>query len=294
VALKVDYFIGETLINLRRNLFMTFTAITVVAVSLFLLGGVLMGGDIVRRLAGTAEDEVEIQIFLRDEATPDQLKEIETSLAQMPEVETNGVTYVSKEDAFEEFKVTFETSPQVTEHVTPDVLPASYRVRLKDPTKVDIVSNRVEGRPGVDEVLFGGDYIKNVLRITGLARVFMLSVSGLILIAAILLISNTIRLAIYSRRKEIGVMKLVGATNWFIRVPFIFEGMVVAAIGAVVAGLGMIGVRVLLDGMQMEIPFLPISVTWTELLQDFAIILAVGLLVGAIGSALALRRFLEV
>lgn len=294
MTLKVRYFLGETFINLRRNLFMTFTAITVVAVSLFLLGGVLVGGDIVRRIAGTAEDEVEVQVFLRDEITPDQSKELEDVLHQMPEVEDNGVAYVSKEAAYEEFKATFETSPQVVENVTADVLPASYRVKLRDPNKVEVVSNRVEGRPGVDEVLFGGDYVKNVLRVTGLLRAGIFGLSILILVAAIVLISNTIRLAIYARRKEIGIMKLVGATNWFIRLPFIFEGMAVAALGAIMASLGLFALKAGLDNLQSSVPFVPISVTLVDVLQTFAVVLGVGLVIGAVGSTVALRRFLDV
>lgn len=295
MALRLDYFIGETFTNLRRNMFMTFTAISIVSVSLFLLGAVIVFGDIMGRLVGAWEDRVEVNIFLRDEITPSQAKELEQMLQKMPEVDERSIDYVSKDEAYEEFKDTYKSSPQVYQQIESDVLPASYRFKLHDPNKVDVVRTRIEGRPGVDEVLFGGEVVKKLLRFTGLVRAVGVGLTLMFLGAATLLIANTIRLAIYARRREIGIMKLVGATNWFIRVPFIFEGMAEGAIGATVATGAIFAFKeLLLDRAQTVIPFLPLTVTGGDVLRVLVVLLTVGTVIGALGSALALRRFLEV
>lgn len=293
MALRTEYFLGETLSNLRRNLLMTLAAISTVAVSLFLLGGVMVLGHVVNNVVGRWEGKVEINVFLRDDITPEQTKEQGQAISEMPEVAQ--VFYVSQEDAFKEYQEMFKDSPQLTENVDPTALPASYRIKLRDPKTVDAVRTRIEGRPGVDEVTFGGDAVRKLLRINTLLRTISLVMTLILLGAATVLIANTIRLAIYARRREIGIMKLVGATNWFIRVPFIFEGMLEAALGAILASGVIYGTKViLLDRLQQQIVFLPLTIGIGEVLRVFLVLLVVGSAIGAMGSTLALRRFLEV
>lgn len=293
MALRLDYFLGEAFINLRRNLFMTFAAISIVAVSLLLLGSVVVFGEVTSRMVGLLDERVELNVFLFDEITPDQTEELESYLTEMPEVRS--VEYVSKSAAFEEFKQWYEDTPGVIQNVDADVLPASYRVKLQDPSKVEVVSTRLDGRPGVEQVIFGGDQVRNLLRFNALLRAVVVALTILFLGAATLLIANTIRIAIYARRKEIGVMKLVGATNWFIRVPFILEGMAEAAIGAVIATAVIIAAKeFLLDQAQQVVTFLPLTIGYDEIAQVFGILLIVGMFIGALGSIMAVRRFLEV
>jgi cell division transport system permease protein len=284
---------GESLSNLRRNLLMTLAAMVTVAVSLFLLGAVVVVGEIVQQVVGNWENKVEINVFLKDDIAADQNQGLEKELLAMPEV--SKVDYVSKEKAFEEYKQMFSKSPQLVQNVDPAALPASYRVKLKNPNQVEAVRVRVQGRPGVDEVTYGGDVIKRLLRIIGLLRSITLAMTLILLAAAILLIANTIRLAVYARRREIGIMKLVGATNWFVRVPFIFEGIIEAAAGAVMAaGVIYLGKALVLDKIQQQIPFLQLSVGLDFVGKVFILLLAVGIIVGAMGSTIALRRHLEV
>jgi len=264
-----------------------------VSISLLLLGVVMVGGEVLQKMVSSWEGKVELNVFLRDEITPEQTKELSASLNGMPEVRK--VFFESKEKAFKEYKRMFKDTPAIVENVDPNALPASYRVKLKDPNRAQAVASRLQGRPGVDEVQFGGETMKRLLKFIGVIKTILVVGIGITLAAAILLIANTIRLGIYARRKEIGIMKLVGATNWFIRVPFIFEGMAQAAFGAVLAtGLIYLGKLFGLDRLQESILFLPMTVGNGSVLRIFLTLLVVGVFIGAMGSTLALRRFLEV
>lgn len=293
INMRVTYFAGETLSNLKRNLLMTLAAISTVAVSLFLLGGMIVLGNVVDRIVGRWESKVEVNVFLRDDISPEQTKSLAKDASLMPEVAR--VKYISKQQAYEEYKAMFKASPELYQNVDAEALPASLRVKLKEPNAVDAVQTRLAGLPGVDTVNYGGGVVKRLLRINSLLRSITLVMTLILLGAAILLIANTIRLAVYARRREIGIMKLVGATNWFIRVPFIFEGMVEAAIGSLVAAGVIYTAKVtVLDSLQQQVPFLPMTVDSDFVLTVSLVLLGIGILIGAMGSTLALRRFLEV
>ncbi|MEX0789369.1 MAG: permease-like cell division protein FtsX [Actinomycetota bacterium] len=293
MALRVNYFVDETVSNLRRNVLLTLAAVSTVSISLLLLGVVMVGGEVLTKMVSSWEGKVELNVFLRDEATPEEIAAIKTQTTGMPEVDE--VFFESKEQAFEEYKRMFKDSPAITENVDPNALPASYRIKLKDPNQAEAVASRLQGQPGVDEVQFGGEAMKRLLAFTGVVRTILVIAIVLTLGAAILLIANTIRLGIYARRKEIGIMKLVGATNWFIRVPFIFEGTVQAALGALVASALIYAGKVFgLDRMQDAILFLPLTVGSGSIIRMFFTLLLIGIVIGVFGSTLALRRFLEV
>jgi cell division transport system permease protein len=293
MALRVNYFVDETVSNLRRNVLLTLAAVSTVSISLLLLGVVMVGGEVLTKMVSSWEGKVELNVFLRDEATPEEIAAIKTQTSGMPEVDE--VFFESKEQAFEEYKRMFKDSPAITENVDPNAHPASYRIKLKDPNSAEAVASRLQGQPGVDEVQFGGEAMKRLLKFTGVVRTILVIAIVLTLGAAILLIANTIRLGIYARRKEIGIMKLVGATNWFIRVPFIFEGTVQAALGALVASALIYAGKVFgLDRMQDAILFLPLTVGSGSIIRMFFTLLLIGIVIGVFGSTLALRRFLEV
>jgi cell division transport system permease protein len=293
LALRVNYFVDEAVSNLRRNLLLTLAAVSTVSISLLLLGVVIVGGEVLTKMVSSWEGKVELNVFLRDEITPEQQDELKAAVSGMPEV--SKLYYESKEQAFAEYKRMFKDSPAIIANVDPNALPASFRIKLKDPNTAEAVAGRLNGRPGVDEVQFGGEAMKRLLKFTSVVRTLLVIGIVLTLAAAILLIANTIRLGIYARRKEIGIMKLVGATNWFIRVPFIFEGVVQAALGALLASALIYAGKVFgLDRMQQVILFLPMTVGSGSVLKAFLTLLIVGVCIGAFGSSLALRRFLEV
>lgn len=290
--MKLGYFLSETVTNLRRNFLMTVAAISTVAISLLLLGGVQILGLVVNRMTDEWEAKVEVSVYMRDDASPNEEQALASDLTKMNEVQD--VTYVSKEQAFVEFK---EQYPDLWEGLPKDALPASYRVKLLDANDAVEVAARVEGAPGVDEVKFGGDVIKTLLQVNTLLRSVTFVMSVILMIAAGALIANTIRLAIYARRDEIGIMKLVGATNWFIRIPFMLEGLFAALVGAASAIGIVLGANWLLfSRIGRAIPLLDdvLRFSGRELMGVTIVLVAVGALVGLIGSGLALRRFLEV
>lgn len=293
MSLRVDYFFGEALINLRRNLLMTLAAVSIVLFSLVLLASVMVVGQIVEQFTGGIESQVEVNVFLREDITPEQTKDLQSATSAMPEIKS--VDYISKEDAFSQFKKDYKETPAVWENVDPDALPASFRIKLRNAADAPATAARLDGRPGVDDAVYGGEGMERLLRVIRLLRVAAFAFTGFFLLAATVLISNTVRLAIYARRREIAIMRLVGASNWFIRVPFVFEGMLEGAMGALLSTGIVVAAKVAwLDSLQKSFVFLPVTVGWDVVLRVFAWLLLVGMAVGALGSVVALRRFLEV
>ena len=292
--MKVGYFLSETITNLKRNLLMTVAAISTVAISLLLLGGVQILGMVVNNVTLSWEAKVEVSAYFRDNAQPSEIEGITGDVQAMPEVEE--VFFVSKEQAFEEYKKIYEDQPQFYENLPEDSLPASLRIKLTDAAYADQVKGAIEGAPGVDDVRDGGLVLRRLLQVNSLLRTITFAMSVILLVAAAALIANTIRLAIYARRDEIGIMKLVGATNWFIRIPFLFEGVFAAFVGAIIASLIVVGAQwAVFKSLGEQITFLgPVfSFSTGEIVSVLGILFAVGCGIGLIGSGLALRRFLE-
>lgn len=292
--MRALYFFSETLTNLRRNLLMSIAAISTVGISLLLLGGAQLLGMMVKHVTLTWEAKVEISTYLRDDATQGEIKELETEISNMPEVQH--VTFVSKRQAYDEFKRLYRNQPELYENLPPDALPASLRVKLTDAKYTEEVASRIEGAAGVDEVRFGGDIIKRLLQVNTLLRAITYVLSIILIIAAAGLIANTIRLAIYARREEISIMKLVGATNWFIRIPFMLEGLFAALVGAVISAVVIVLANSLLfSRMGRALPFLGAVFSFSagELGSVLLLLTLVGASVGLVGSMLAVRRFLE-
>ena len=293
--MKIRYFLSETVNNLRRNALMAVAATSTVAISLLLLGGVEILGMVVGNVTNSWEAKVEISTFLRDDANSGEIQALESEVAQMPEVKD--VTYVSKAQAYEEFKETYADTPQLYEALSPDSLPASLRIALTDAQYTQEVAARIQGASGVDEVRFGGEIIRRLLQVNTLLRTVTLVLSVILMIASAALIANTIRLGIYARREEIGIMKLVGATNWFIRIPFMLEGLVAALLGALLAaGIVWFADAMLFTRLAQAVPFLAPAFNFStrELMTVVAALVAVGTGVGLVGSGMATRRFLQV
>lgn len=293
--MRIGYFISETITNLKRNFLMTIAAISTVAISLLLLGGVQILGLIVNNMTLNWEAKVEISAYLRDDATEGEINTLTQDLTQMREV--TGVDYVSEDEAYEEFKKLYENQPEFYETLSPGDLPASLRIKLTDAKYTEEVAARIEGAPGVDDVRFGGEIIKRLLQVNSLLRTVTLVMSIILMVAAAALIANTIRVAVYARREEIGIMKLVGATNWFIRIPFMIEGLFAALVGALLSGLIVLAANAFVfSRIGDTFAFLgPVfSFSTGEMMTVLLVLVGVGSVVGLIGSGLALRRFLEV
>lgn len=293
--MRIKYFFSETVSNLRRNLLMTVAAISTVAISLLLLGGVQILGMIVHNVTGNLEAKVDISVYFRADASPGEVKSLESQLNDTAQVAS--VQFVSKQRAYEEFKKRFADQPELYKNIPKDSLPASLRLTLTDAKYSDLVAASVRGAPGVDDVRYGAAFVKRLLQVNALLRTITLVMSLVLLVASAGLIANTIRLAIYARREEIGIMKLVGATNWFIRVPFMLEGLFAALVGAILSGgIVLAANEFLFKRIGQAIQFLGPVFTFTQgqIVGVLVILFGVGAVVGLIGSGMALRRFLEV
>jgi cell division transport system permease protein len=293
--MRIAYYIKETFTNLKRNLLMSIAAVSTVSISLLLLGGVLILGMIVANITLNWESKVEVSVFLLDDTTQDELHTLQADITNMVQVES--VSYVSKDQAFEEFKQIYRNQPEFWQALSHDALPASLRIKLTDAKFAPGVAAVLDGRPGVDDVRYGGEIIRRLLQVNSLLRTITFVMALVLMIAAAALIANTIRLAIYARREEIGIMKLVGATNWFIRIPFMLEGVIAAMVGALISGAIVFAANTFLfSRMGSAIGFLgPVfDFTSGEIFSVLFVLLGVGALVGLIGSVMALRRFLEV
>jgi cell division transport system permease protein len=293
MALRVDYVTRETANNLRRNLLMTSAAVLTVAVSLALVGGALLFRQGVQNATVQWRGGVELNIFLKPEATQAQTDAVQRQLDALPQVKR--VRYCDKQCAFAEFKSLFANEPEFQDAVTADDLPPSFRVVPTSPELTEQVGRQFVNRPGVYKVKYAEKEIKTLLNVTKWAQRFILAIALILLLSAAVLILNTIRMAIYSRRREVAVMKLVGATNWFIRVPFMFEGLVQGLSGAALAfGAVVLGRNLLLDVIRNNDLLKQFYVSSGEVFGTGIMMILVGVIVGAVGSAVAVNRFLDV
>lgn len=292
MPISVQYVAKETATNLKRNVFITVAAVLVVSVSLYLVGVVLIASFAVDRALTLQTRKVEVAVFLSRDVTPPARDSIQNDLTGMPEVAS--VEYESKEDAYERFKILFRDEPEIVANTTPDALPESFRVKLKDPNEFPVVRDRLDGRPGIAEIRDERQFLKRFLAVVRDIRTLGAVVVGLLILAAAVLIATTIRMAIFARRREVAIMKLVGATNWFIRIPFMLEGVIQGMVGTVFAVLLLLLTKPFFTNLAKSFQFLNLTVSVPEILQRSALLLLFGIVIGALGSLLGLRRFLEV
>lgn len=292
MALRVDYYFKETMQGLKRNGLVAFAAVSTAFIALFLVGGALLVQREVGLLIARTEANVEVSVFLRDDVSPTQQENLGKMLNQMPEVAS--VHYESKEEAYRRFQEIFKNQKALVENVSADSLPASFRVKLKDPQKFDVVAARLAGQSGIDKIVDQRNILKRLFAVTRVFRVGVLAVAIVMLISSAALIGNTVRLAVFNRRKEIGIMRLVGATNWHIRLPFLIEGIIEGLLGAGAAILGLFIMKVaFIDPLRGKVGFLPLVGT-PDVIFTVPWLLGLGVLVAAVASLFAMRQFLEV
>lgn len=294
MAFKLDYFARETAVSLRRNIMMTLAGILTVAVSLFLFGGVLLLSRMVDHGTARWKEGVELEVFFVPTATQQQIEEVQAELDDSPNVKK--YRFISKEKAFEIFQDIFADQPELVETTDPEALPASFRVVPEDPALTGSIAAQFRGRPGVEEVLTAQEQVRRMLQAISWIRRLFFAISGILLASSLFLIVNTIRLATFARRHEIQIMKLVGATNWFIRIPFMLEGLVQGAIGAGLAFGAVYGLQRILSDLvsRSEGIFQSFFITSGDAVGIGLVVLFIGGVVGVLGSAIGLRRFLDV
>lgn len=298
MAVRLDYVLKETGSNLARNLTLTFAAVLTVAVSLALVAAsYLIGQGINNSFLGLRSD-VQLFIYMDPGVTQEQIDSVQAELDESPQVES--VDFYDKDRSFDEFKRLFKDQPDLISTITPDDLPQSFRIKPTS-TDADVVASlgdAFQSKPGVLRVEYAAEYARQVQRSVRTLNTWVLIVGGVLIGASVLLIFNTIRTAVFARRREIEVMRLVGASNWFIRLPFIAEGLVHGLLGALLAALGAWGFDALWKrNFVNQVAFeLLNQIRWdpAQLWTAIGIVFAIGALTGAIGSGIAVSRFLKI
>jgi cell division transport system permease protein len=289
-----QYIFIEAFNNIRRNALVVLGAILAVFISLLLMFGTLIFGEISRINTLRWSDDVRVTVFLRDEFR--DVQTLQATVLGWDEVDE--VFYVSKADAYEEALELFRNNAATRRVIEeqPTILPASLRVRPVDLNDYDTIVQRLQGTPGVEEIVTAGPQVDALASLRDGLRVVFVLLSVALGVAAVALIANTIHMAIYARREEIEIMRLVGASGWFVRIPFLFEGMIEGLFGGVLAIGVSVGVyRVALDRLTDLPAFIDIQIGNEFLVRWGVLTLAFGVLVGAIGSSLSLavHRYLR-
>ena len=230
---KFSYVLKNTLLNMRRTPLLVFATIIAVLVSSFLVFTTLSARSIVENNTIRWQNGVHVVVFLDDRVTTTAHKQLEESLESYPEVRT--VDYFSKLEAEEEFKVLFKDQPELLAEVDYEILPSSLRINLNDPSDYTLIIERLDGNPAVKEIRSSGEAIERLLSLTDTLVVSASAFALLIGFAAFILIINTLRIAAFSKKKEIRIMRLVGASSTYIRLPFIFEAVIESLIGTSIA-----------------------------------------------------------
>jgi cell division transport system permease protein len=300
--LRPRYFFSETFTSFKRNFLMGFTAITTVAITLFIVGFFAVLVFDIQGIINSIKGQVELAVYLQDNISGQLREYLEDEISSWEE--TSSIRYVSKEQALERFKEQNEGS-DILKEIQGNPLPASFEITMNDPEKVGLVALRFMNKDGgyiegVDDVVYGQTYVNKLFSITAIIGTVAFLIIIVLLLATVVLIFNTIRLSIYARRKEIEVMKLVGATNWFVRMPFLFEGFFEGFLGSIIAValLYLLGNFLLIRGEMvivetMRIKELAILGSGYIIIYIYIGIIILGGLLGIISSAIALRRFVK-
>jgi cell division transport system permease protein len=293
MRIRVGYFAKEALSSFRKNWVMSTAAVSTIMLTLLILGAFVVLVLNLNILIKGFESKVEVTVFLKETAAPGDVQNLQIEVVSWPEV--SDVMYVSKEQALERLKQDLRDQPEMLEALAGNPLPASLEIKLETPRAVDSVASRLKGKEPVDEIKYGREVVKKLFAFTAVLRWISVIVVSLLSFASLVLISNTIRLAIFARRKEITIMRLVGATNWFIRWPFLFEGILQGFIGAVLAVIALYFANALfVERVGELIRFLPFSFSRLIFIELMVGLALAGVFIGAAGSSIALRKFLRV
>jgi cell division transport system permease protein len=300
--MRAGFLLSEVRIGLRRNLTMTFAVIVTTAISLSLLGIGLLSNAQVNAMKDYWYDKIEVSVYLCGSlsespscaggvVTPEQRLTIKSDLDALPVVQS--VFYESQSEAYTRFQERFKDSA-IAQNVTADQLPESFRVKLKDPTQFAVVVSAFSGRPGVDVVQDQRTILEKFFKLLNVLRNGALLVGLFSVLTAGLLISNTLRIAAFNRRRETGVMKLVGASSWSIQLPFLLEGIFSALIGWGFATGLLAGLKTVVDSRVAPLLTFTNFFGWNEVWIASAWLLLAGFTVSTIASLITLRRYLKV
>ena len=307
VPSNFTYSLREVGHHFRRNWTTVLGAVVTIFLSLFIIGLFVLGSAVVENMVGSVEDRVTIQAFLSDNADQSDIDALQAKIEGWDNVES--VTYKSKDEALEEYRNTMSNrnaSDAVAALDGENPIPASLVIKLSDPQKVEDTATTLTSDSDFlnvcddpdnpsSSVQYGRETVEKLFSVTNYLRIGGIVLVALLTFVALVFINNTIRLAITARRREIAIMRLVGASNSFIRGPFVMEGTLEALIGALLAIVGLkLGMDYVLPKLSSSLQFLSFYVSTTEVLITYAMLVVIGVVIGLFGSAMAMRRYLKV
>lgn len=291
---SIRYFWSEALKSLFRNRFMTIASILTVTLSMFILGMFLCVVFNIDHAATYLESQVEMSIYLKEDLTTPQVMEVGKHLKALPGVES--VSFVNKDEALAQFKEQLGEQAGILEAVNGNPLPASYSLSFDTPTHLKQAAVIVSEYKAVESVQYGQDIIEQLYKVAQFIRIAGAVIIVFLAGAELFIISNTIRLTVFARRREIQIMKYVGATNGFIRWPFIYEGVVIGIIGSGIASIFIWeGYQLVLAKInEAGLVFLPLMRVYPFMMYIVLLLLIAGVFIGALGSAISLRKYMKV
>ena len=303
--MRSQFVLSEIWIGLRRNLTMTMALIVVVAISLSLLGTGLLFVKQVDRTRTYWQGKVELSIYLCIKTSPEprcqqngpatdaERAQLRQQLTSMPQVEA--VYYVSQQQAYTEFRQYFSNQPAMVQDTQEGDIPDSFEVKLKNPeADYNIVASAVTGAQGVETVVDEMTILDKFYRLLDGARNAVVIIALILIVAAILLVANTIRLSAFNRRRETAIMRLVGASNFYIQLPFLLEGVIAGLLGWVLAAVLLVGVKsLLLNNLQQYFNY-NVGLSATDLIEVIVLTMVIAVALCGVTSFLTLRRYLRV
>ncbi|SHE29490.1 cell division transport system permease protein [Desulfofundulus australicus DSM 11792] len=290
----IAYYFREAFLSIFRNGWLSLAAAATVAISLVILGCSLLVVVNTDRLADQLESSVEISAFLKDGLEQEEIRELNDKIRFLPGVVE--VQFVPKEEALQEMRRSFGSRQDILDGLEDDnPLPDTFRIKTRRADQVVEVARKISSLDGVEDVRYGQGLVERLVVVTRWIRVVGVGAMILVGAAAIFLISTTIRLSVFARRREIGIMKYLGATNWFVRFPFLIEGMVLGLLGSLLAAaLVYTGYLSLVEHMARAMPFIPLVSDGQVIFRLLAALVGLGLGIGALGSTISIHRFLNV
>jgi cell division transport system permease protein len=299
--MRAQFVLSEVGSGLRRNLTMTIAAILNITITLTLLGGALMIRNGANRLQHDVFSKLEVSVFLERPCgspdappnclTPAERSQVQSTLNGLPQVDE--VTYISAASALQRFKDDFAGDPALIKNLPPNALPESFAVKLKDPHQFALINSAVGAAPGVDRVINGSSALKTLFSFFHKITLGALAIAVLLLASTGLLIYNTMRVAAFSRRRETGIMRLVGASDFYIQAPFVLEGTFAGIMGSGIALLLLLGVKEFLSSALSTGTLKPFG-EWATLVGVVPVVAIIGILFPAVASYLTLQRHLRV
>lgn len=291
--MRAKYVLSEVLVGLWRNISMTVAMIITMSVSLTMLGAGLLLYMQVDSMEESYQGKVEMVLFLKKDINDDskEKQQIEESLKSDPTVDSGSVNFTDKDGAWREFQQMFADAPDLVETVDKDRLPASFGVKLKNMEKdADSFESKYEKVDGVERVLNQRDSLEPVFNLLGGVQKLALIVALVQGVAALLLVANTIQVAAYSKRREVSIMKLVGASNWFVQAPFVLEAVFAGILGSILAFLALVaGKAFLVDGTFKSLFDIMTELSWNRVILMLPILIAISSVISAITGWVTLR-----